>query len=369
MFLGLAELRHAPGRFVVLGVVLGLLVALMTALATIADRHVTDLTGKVATSPADLLVLDAAAQGALQASRIDDEAAAHVRQHAAGAELAPVGEQRMGARVADGELLDLSLWGLDPDSPAAPEVIAGRLPRQPGEAVLDVADRAQGAALGERLTLVDTGTVLEIVGFTAEARFGAIPTAAVTYDAWTEIAAEAADADPDEVEPTAMAVRADGGVEELAAALNGSSSPVQAAPPSSLASQLPGVAGVRASFGLLLGVAWMAVAAVAATFAVAGVAHRQRTIALLRAVGAPRRRLLAALTVQLLVVTAVGAVLAALLVVLAAWLAPADVPLRWEPGTWAASAAVALAATLMASAVAVVRLARVAPVDALGARR
>lgn len=235
--------------------------------------------------------------------------------------------------------------------------------------MVDLADRAHGATLGGSLTLADTDTRLEVVGFTADGRFGAIPTATVIYAQWVEVAAEIGDADPDEVEPAAVAVDAGGDAEALADGLNGPESPVRASSPASLAAQLPGVAGVRASFALLLGVAGVAVAVVAATFALANVAHRQCTVALLRALGASRRRLLAALAAQRVLVTIAGAALAAGLVAAAAWLAPADVPLRWNAVTWAVSSLVALAATLLASAVAIVCLTRVAPSDAVGARR
>ena len=234
--------------------------------------------------------------------------------------------------------------------------------------MVDLADRAHGATLGGSLTLADTDTRLEVVGFTADGRFGAIPTATVIYAQWVEVAAEIGDADPDEVEPAAVAVDAGGDAEALADGLNGPESPVRASSPASLAAQLPGVAGVRASFALL-GVAGVAVAVVAATFALANVAHRQCTVALLRALGASRRRLLAALAAQRVLVTIAGAALAAGLVAAAAWLAPADVPLRWNAVTWAVSSLVALAATLLASAVAIVCLTRVAPSDAVGARR
>ena len=364
--LGSRELQRAPGRFLLLAGVLGLLLALLVAFRGIADEHVKELQGAVARSSADVLVTDAAAEWAVQASRVDAEDLARVAAHAGVAEAAPIGALRVGARLPDGEAVNLSLWGAEQGATGEVEVVDGRPPQEPGEAAVDRADAFRGAALGATVRVDDTGDDLEIVGMTEDRRFAAIPTAYVAYEQWETIVEDAV-AETDDVEATAIAVRAAEGrdPEALAAAL--SDGDLAAATPAAAGALLPGVAGVQTSFRLLSVVVVLALAVLSGVATSLIVAARRPEIATLRALGAPLRTVATTVAVQMTGVVAGASGFAAALVAAATVLAPPHVPLVPSAGLWATSAATTLAAAVATAAVVAWRGGRVPPVESLGA--
>ncbi len=366
MRLGLTELARAPGRFALIAAATTLLIALVLVFSGIGTRHVADLSGAVARSNADVLVLNTAAQGAVQASRVDEAAVGRLATLAEVETAAPVGEARVSGRV-DGRLYDVSLWGVPAGAPGAPRVVAGRPPSRPGEAVVDVADAHLGLPVGATLEIADTGDELRVVGLTEGRRFASIPTVTVTYRQWAAII-DATYPDADEVAPALIAVTAAPGfdADDTAAAITAFDPELSAGTPQTVAADLPGVAGVRASFAAATLVALVAISATVGLFFLVGVVHRRRSLALLRAVGARPATLSAALFTQVAVLVGVGTVLAGGLVAVTAHLAPARVPLAFSGGLLAATAGATLAVALLSTAAAARLLRRVDPAEALG---
>ena len=366
MSLGLRELLRRPGRFVPLGLAVTLLSALVLAFSGIGTSHVGDLNGAIANSSADVLVLAAGAEGAIQASRMDRDDVAAVAAVRGVATAAPIGEARVGGRF-DGELYDVSLWGAEPEGPGAPEVVEGRIAQAPGEAVIDRADAHLGVTIGSSFRIADTDEALEIVGFTEDRRFASIPTAVATYEQW-EATLDATYPDADEVEPAMIGVWVDDGqaVEEVAARIDAADPSFSAAAPEALAAGLPGIAGVRASFATATVVALLAVSAVVGLFFLVSLAGRRRSLETLRAVGASPRMLATAMLTQALLVTVVGNAAAGGLVGLAAAVLPARVPLSLSPGLWAVVSLATTAVAVTSVLVAVRRLRSLDPAAALG---
>lgn len=345
--LAVGQLRRAPGRTVAVAGVLGALMSLVVVFGVVGDAQIRGLSGALAANDADLWALAAGAQGALSASRVEPDLLADVAAVEGIARVAPIGEVRVGVRIEGGDLVDASLWGIDPDSPAAPPVIDGMPASDGGQAVVDVADRHLGAVPGARLELVDLPMNLEVVGLTEGRRFASIPTITVPYARWAEIV-DALNPDSDEVVPTALAVEltptAD--PDEVAAAIAVEAPRLVAAPPAQLAAELPGIDGLRSSFGTAALVSLVAVAAVSAAFTRLQVEQELRTLATLRAIGASPRVLSRAHQFRVAMLVLLGALLAAGLVGLAARLSPPQIPITLDlrmlltvtAATWVAAA-------------------------------
>ena len=368
MELGLRELRRRPGRFVPLALVVTLLSALVLAFSGIGTNHVGDLNGAVANSSADVLVLAAGAQGAIQASRIEREHVATVASLEGVEGAQPVGEARVGGRVGD-DLYDVSLWGAGPGGPGAPGVVEGRAPQGPGEAVVDRADVHLGLEIGSRLRIADTGEELELVGVTEDRRFASIPTVVVTYAQW-EATLDATYPDADEVEPTLIGVETSAGadVDEVIARIDGTAAPLAAERPADLAAGLPGIAGVRASFATATFVTLLAVSAVVGLFFLVSLAGRRRSLEVLRAVGAPPRTLAAAMLTQVVLLTMASNAAAGGVVAVAGALLPARVPLSLSPGLWLVVSVVTTMVAVLSVSVALRRLRLLDPAQELGRR-
>ncbi|MFU8839506.1 MAG: FtsX-like permease family protein [Nitriliruptoraceae bacterium] len=349
--LALGQLRRAPGRTAAIASVLGALIALVVVFGVVGDGQIRGLSGALAANDADLWVLAAGSQGALSASRVEPELLAEVAAVEGIARVAPIGEVRVGVRIEGGALVDASLWGIDPGSPAAPPVIEGAPLSAPGQAVVDGADRHLGAVPGARLELVDLPMTLQVVGLTEGRRFASIPTITVPYARWAEVV-DALNPDSDEVSPTAFAVELEPSADPdvVAAAVSASAPTLVAAPPAQLAAELPGIDGLRSSFGTAALVSLVAVAAVSAAFTRLQVEQELRTLSTLRAIGASPRVLARAHQIRVALLVLSGALVAMLLIGLAEQLSPPRIPITLDVRTLlAVTAATWVAAALAAS--------------------
>ena len=345
--LAVGQLRRAPMLTAAVAGVLGSLIALVVVFGVVGDAQIRGLSGALVANDADLWVLASGAQGALSASRVEPALLGTVSAVEGIARVAPIGEVRVGVRIEGGPLVDASLWGIDPDSPAAPPVIDGTPASKPDQAVMDGADGHLGAVPGVRLELVDLPTTLHLVGMTEDRRFASIPTITISYGRWAEIV-DALNPDSDEVSPTAFAVELDPAADpdEVAAAVSVAAPTLVAAPPAVLAAELPGIDGLRSGFGTAALVALVAVAAISAAFTRLQVEQELRVSATLRAIGASSRVLARAYQVRVALLVSLGALVAAAIVGLAELLSSPRIPVTLEVrmlvmvtlATWAAAA-------------------------------
>lgn len=332
--LALGQLRQAPWASTGIAGVVGALISLVVVFGVVGDAQVRGLSGVLAANDADLWVLAAGAQGALSASRVEPERLGDVAAVDGVARIAPVGEVRVGVRIDGGRLVDASLWGIDPGSPAAAPIMQGAPATARGEAVVDAADRHLGAVPQATVEIVDLPTSVQIVGLTDGRRFASIPTITVTYSHWVEIV-DGLHPDSDEVSPTALAVALEPGVDpqEVAAVISDVAPMLVAAEPASLAAQLPGIAGLRSSFGTAALVALVAVATVSAAFTRLQVEQELRTLATLRAIGASPGLLVRAHQLRVTLLVLLGALVAAGLVGLAQLFSPPGIPVALDVRT------------------------------------
>ena len=345
--LALSQLRRAPWRTVSVAGVLGALISLVVVFGVVGDAQIRSLSGALAANDADLWVLASGAQGALSASRVEPALLASVAAVEGVARVAPIGEVRVGVRIDGGALVDASLWGIDPGSPAAPPVIEGMPASDRHQAVVDAADRYLGAVPGARLELVDLPMTLHVVGMTEGRRFASIPTITIPYLRWAEIV-DALNPDSDEVVPTAFAVELEpwADPDQVAAAISVAAPTLVAATPASLAAELPGIDGLRSSFSTAALVSLVAVAAVSAAFTRLQVEQELRVLATLRAIGATPRVLARAHQVRVALLVLLGSLVAAVLIGLAELFSPPRIPITLDVrtlatvtfATWAAAA-------------------------------
>ncbi len=345
--LAVGQLRRAPMRTAAVAGVLGALISLVVVFGVVGDAQIRGLSGALAANDADLWVLASGAQGALSASRVEPALLGTVSAVEGVARVAPIGEVSVGVRIEGGALVDASLWGIDPGSPAAPPVIDGSPASDQDQAVVDGADAYLGAVPGARLELVALPATLHIVGLTEGRRFASIPTITIPYTRWVEIV-DALNPDSDEVFPTAFAVELEPAADpnEVAATISVAAPTLVAAPPGALAAELPGIDGLRSSFGTAALVALVAVAAVSASFPRLQVEQELRVSASIRAIGASPRVLARAHQLRVALLVLLGAILAAVLIGLAELLSPPRIPITLEVralltvtlATWAAAA-------------------------------
>lgn len=367
MFLALRELRRAPWRFGLLAAAVGLLVYLVLFMQAILGSLTGAITGAVEHVDADVLVYATTARGQLDASVLDPSIVDEVAGRDGVAAAAPWSVQSYSARAAAEDLVDVAVFGHDPDGPGAPTtLVEGERPSGPDQAIASAADAADGFAIGDHVTIEPTGREIEVVGRAEDLNYSVQPTLFVDLATFEALAAERT-ADAPFVPINAVAVEAADGVAptELVADLAGVLDGVEVLTRDQAVAGIPGIDSIEQSFGLILGLAFAVIGLVTGIFFLILTVQKRQPLTLLRAIGAAPRDVVVPLLLQVLLLTAVGVLVGAGLLVLSAGVVPGELGIELQPGLVAATGAGIVVLGLLAALAAVRRVLRIDPAAAL----
>ena len=290
------------------------------------------------------------------------------------ADSGPLGEGTFTMRPAKAKEVDGILFGYRLGGPGEPtKLSAGRLPSSDNEGVASAIDRDNGFDLGDTVEIVPgaTGTDplrIRIVGLADDSRFSVQPVVFVsfpTYEAARRVANPSA-ADKPVFASAALAQPAAGITPaELARRINRAVPGVEALDRSAAVEASPGVQPVRQSFSIILLLTFLVVTLVTGFFFLILTVQKQAALTLLRAVGAPRWFLVRALLVQVVIVIIGGLAVGTGLLLLASAGSSPTFPIEIDPRLIATSGLIVLGLALAASLVAVRRVIRLDPADAL----
>lgn len=380
MFLALRELRFARGRFGLMGSVIALVAVLMVMLSGLSSGLVNDGVSGLKAMPVTAFAFDEGTRtdNAFSRSVIDEKQVAEWRAQPRVANAEPVGASITNATTEDGHQVDLSLFGIEPDSFLAPALSEGEaLSGLDGIMVSETA-KSEGLELGTVITLDRIDTKLKVVGFTeSQATFGHVDMAYIPLDTWRLIAAgEAAPGFPTEAQVEALdsdtasviAIQAEEGakidLEAGDAAAETSSVSLKESFNSS-----PGYQAETMTLTMIKVFLYAICALVVGAFFTVWTIQRRHELAVLRAIGAPGRYLLGDSLCQaafsLLTFTAIGALIG---VGLGAAM-PDGMPFLLEAGPVALSSLLTVLLGLVGAALAVLRITRIDPITALGGQR
>jgi putative ABC transport system permease protein len=311
VFIALRDLWRSKLRFALLAGAVGLLIFLLLFLNTLSATLLGFFVGAIENNSSDVLVYDDTAHGNLQASRLDPSVVADVTAVVGVAAAAPIGELTLTVEVG-GELTDLSLWGVDLNGPGRPEyVVEGRFP-EPGEVVVDKSGMAEGFDIGETITLVPSGTELEIVGYVEDLRYAVVATGYLGFEEWVDIFKAEFPGTPIvplslvgvEVEPGEDPTTIGDRITDAVAGVEGLERRAAAA-------ATPGVNSISQSFALIVGITFGVVVLVVGFFFLILTVQKLRGFTMLRALGAGTGYMAWSLIIQIVAVVLLGSLLAA----------------------------------------------------------
>lgn len=380
MFLALRELRFARGRFALMGIVIALIAVLVVLLSGLSTGLVNDGVSGLKSMPATAFAFDEGTMtdNAFSRSLVDNDQLEYWAQ-AEGIESA----EAMGVSIVNGtsdqgSQVDLTLFGVEPGGFLAPELSEGRGLGAPDGIVVSETARAAGLEVGSVVTLERIGLELTVVGFTAgQATFGHVDVAYLPIDTWRLIASNTATPGA----PTeASVLAADYPYSSVVAlrAAEGSSIDIEAGDHAAGTMTMqrteafnasPGYEAETLTLSMIQVFLYAICALVVGAFFTVWTIQRTHEIAVLRAVGASSGYLLrdglAQAAMLLIGFTAVG--VAAGIGLGAAM--PDAMPFELEAAPVAFASLLTIALGLLGAAVAVLRIARVDPITALGGQR
>jgi putative ABC transport system permease protein len=369
MRLATAELRRRPRPFVLLAGGLTVLTLLVGLLGGLAQGLTDGFSGALRAQGGDLVVYSTAANDSVVRSRITGEDRAAVEAVDGVRAVRGLGISLVGARPAGtdrrdaGGVIDVAVVGYESE--------LARVPAPPGagEGLADERLREDGVGPGDVLEVGPAGTPVAVVGFVADTSYLLNGGLWVEPGTWRAIQA---DARPDAAPPPggfqALAVDLEPGADPaaVAARVDRATGTTTTRTAAGAVAAIPGLAESAGTLDAVGYVALLVVVLVAALFFSLTTVERLPLLAVLRALGAPSRRLAAAVVAQALACGAAAVTLGVGLTLAIAATAPASTPIALPAGRVAAVFLGIEAACLLGALAAVVRLRRLDPAAAIG---
>jgi len=353
-------------RFGLLAGAIGLLIFLVFFQQTLLGSLLNSFTGALENQSGSVVVYSAEARSSLEASRVSPDLVTQVAKVDGVGQAGPLGQATL-TFVADGEQVDVAVFGSEPGQPGQPtKLIDGRLPTAPGEGVASSEDKGKGFAIGDTVTTAAGSSPVTVVGLTEQSQFSAQPTLFVTFDTYTTLR-RAANPDATSIPPSAVVVvPADGATPSaVAASINAAIPGVEALTRSEAVASAPGVSSVQSSFAIVLALAIAVVALVTGFFFLILTVQKSAALTMLHAVGASASYLIWGLLQQVALVLAVALVVAVALLLAATAGSGTGLALTIVPLDLVESALVITVLSLVGVGFSIWRVLRIDPVEAV----
>lgn len=372
MFLALREMRRAKVRFGLLIAAIALLVFLILFQQSLQNSLLTSFVGGVRNQDAPVLVYSVDGQRTVQGSAITPDLEELVRDADGVGEVGRWSQGTFTATPGSDERVDVSLIGYDTEGLGTPsDIVDGRLPDGPGEAVASDVDADAGFGIGSVARVGPGGFEIEIVGLARDVQLNASPTLFTPYETYLDVV-ESANPDAGDPPPNVLTVRPADGVtdDEVVDAINAASLDLDALTRADAAAKTPGVEQVQQSFRIIFALYGLVIPCVTGLFFLIVTFQKAGALTLLRAIGAPARRLVASLLLQATMIVAAGYGLGVLAYLPVSQQRIGGLPLRFETAAVVGWGVVLAVLGIGAALLAARRVLRIDPVEATtGAER
>lgn len=362
----LKELARQPARFVPVGGALTMLVVLLVVLGGFLDGLELNQTGPYRAHEGRLLVFSDDSELQVQRSRVAPDQAERLAEADGVGEVGALNQIASAAEDPDGEIVDVVLFGYGLPTDVLPE------PPSDG-AVIDqaLADR-NDVEVGDTLLLGATSEPVEVAEVVDDISQGS-PTVWLSTENWREVIASTSPASqlPDGVqqalviEPSGDSAVSEARLGELADQLDDQDG-LDVATSDEVIEALPVVQQQSSTFQGIIGVTFVVTLMVVALFFTLITLERVGLYAVLKALGARTRDLLAGISTQAVCVSVVALVLGVALSVAFVSLLPAELPVRLVPGRLLQVAVGVLVSALVGSLFTLRRVLRIDPAEAIG---
>ena len=362
MFLALRDLRVARGRFVLVGVVIGLVALLTTVLSGLANGLVDDGISGLRALPLTHLALQSGAENSFSRSTLTDKNLDPWKELAAESggdvEVSPLGVSFFNAKRANGDTIDIALFGVEPGTFLPPRSDAqAALNGTPG-LVLSHEFESEGVKVGDQLTIVGVDTTLPVLGFTYAGSYGHVDIAFSSLATWQSLVY----GDNARGRFSAIAVRTDGDA-SFAAVDKAAGTEVETKEAAYAGS--PGFSAESATMTLIRGFLLVISALIVGAFFTVWTIQRTRQIGLLKALGASNGYVVRDALGQLAIVLVTAVLVGAAIALGVGALVPEEVPFSLEASPIVTSVLALVLLGMAGSLVAVRRITSVDPIVAL----
>ena len=368
MFVGLRDLRHSWGRFVLMGTVIALVAVLTVLLTGLSTGLVNSGISGLRAMPITDLAFQAKTNSTFSQSTLDAATISSLGRQP-GVRVNPLGLTFFNAKDSAGTSLSIALVGIEPGGFIAQGVTGGSaLGRTDTGVIVSQGVAADGVRLGDRVTLDRSKVALNVVGIAPSATYGHVALVYAPIALWRQ----------------ATYGQVTGGVLPPSARGLASAAALQVRPGADVAAVAnrlgvdivtkqqayagsPGYVAETATMSLIIDFLYVIAALIVGAFFTVWTIQRKADIGLMKALGASNSTVVRdALGQVVLVMT--GATAAGALVGsgIGSLIPDGKVPFALQAGAVVTAAAVLVVAGLVGSLVAVRRITAVDPIIALG---
>ncbi|GGI66863.1 ABC transporter permease [Deinococcus humi] len=357
MFLAFRELQHYRFRSVLIGGIVALIAFMVFMLTGLTRGLAQDNAALLIATPARHFVTTRDAAGVFSRSFLSPDDVKAVTA-IGGSAATPLAQSFASfSDGTDGTQLSGVLLGIDPESFLAPDVTDGQgLKAGVRGAVVDSSLQEDGVGLGDTLTLKPGGETLQVLGFTQAARLNHQPVVFVTLDRWQALNPRTRGS------VSAVALQTDAAVTSQISDLGGLSVLTRA----QALQVLPGYKEEQGSLTMIQVFLVVVAAFVLAVFFYVLTLQKTPQFGLLKAIGASTRTLAGSLVAQMLFLTVIAVMIAALVTMGIVSQLPAGIPFALTLPTLLAASGLLIVVAALSSLLSLRTVARVDPLIAIG---
>ncbi len=361
MRIGLTELLRQPSRFASVGGALTLLVVLLVVLGGFLDGLELSQTGPYRAHEGSLFVFSDDSEYLIQRSRVDDQSAQALTELNGVSDVGTLNEIESTANTEGGEILDIVLLGYDLSTAVLPD------PPVDGAVVDQALADQNGVAVGDTLLIGPNSAEVPVSAIVDDISQGS-PTVWVPSEQWRTIVSDSNPAAlPPEGISQALIVKVDSpeDLEKVAADIDNTDG-LSARTASQAIDALPVVQQQSTTFEGIIGVTFVVTLLVVALFFALITLERIGLYAVLKALGAGTRDLMAGISAQAVAVSVVALILGLALSFVFMQLIPADLPIRVVPSRLVQIAGGIIITSLLGSLFSLRRVLQIDPAEAIG---
>ena len=369
MSIGFRELLRQPSRFSSVGIALTLLVVLLSVLGGFLDGLELSQTGPYRAHDDRVIVFAEDSENLIQRSQLDLETRLAVENVPGIRQVGGLNLIASTASAPDGEIQDIVFFGYDVSTSVLPE------PSADGAVVDKFLADAANLEVGDTILVGATSAELTVGTIIDDLSQGA-GTVWVPNDQWREILTEANPTAllPEGVNQALVVVPdlsitvdpADGLLVEVIAAAVSELDGVSGLTATEAIESLPVVQQQSSTFQGIIGMTFIVTLLVVALFFALITLERIGLYAVLKALGASTKDLMAGLTVQAVTVSVISLVAGFVLSIVFVSLLPAELPVRLLPTRLGQTAIGVIVTALLGSLFSLRRVLRIDPAEAIG---
>ncbi len=364
MRIAIRELWRKPGRFAIAGTSLTLLVLLLLFLGGLLDGLYLGSTGAIRSVDADSIVFSNDSRESFLRSSVGPAERTAIEGVPGVTEVGGLGLTLLGVTIpGETDIVDGSITAFELSSESLPA------PPAPGTAYADDRLESLGASIGDVVKVGPAEVPLEIVGWVSDSNYLLQNGLWVDPATWRDVQnANRPDApvQPDEFQVFVVRGDVDGDGAALSTAIDDATGTTTSLSEDEAVLAVPGVKEQVSTFNAILGVTIFVVGLVVGLFFALLVLERTGIYAVLKAVGAPSRRLVAGVVTQSVAVALGAYLIGGTLTWLLSLVIPPAVPFEFAASRAVGLLVAVLAASIVGALVTFRRIIRIDPATAIG---